>query len=126
MSRLIGLSTDLDIVSGPHARPSPGIGPTNPDFDLSILAVDTGDQSSVHIPEWRQLLARCCWLRHRAGGARCRIPSKKQMDSMPKSKAIFDIMIADIEIQARVDEAIEEIADADRQQQLKLACRPSR
>ncbi len=44
-----------------------------------------------------------------------------------KVEVFFDIMIADIEIQARVDEAIEEIvADPDRQQRLKLTCSPNR
>ena len=56
-----------------------------------------------------------------------RYPEKEASGYDAKVEVFFDIMIADIEIQARVDEAIEEmVADADRQQQLKLACRPSR
>ncbi len=56
-----------------------------------------------------------------------RYPKQEANGYNTKVEALFDIMVADIEIQARVDEAIEEIvADADRQQRLKLACSPNR
>ena len=77
--------------------------------------------------EWAPIVAKVLLAEASGGGSEMPYSKQEANGFDAKVEAIFDIMIADIEIQAGVDQAIEEIvADTDRQQQLRLACRPSR